>query len=62
MGPLALFERGAPVAFDEDEALRVLAAEEILIDLDLDCGASEATVWTCDLTEKYIEINGSYRT
>ena len=25
-------------------------------------GQGEARFWTCDLTEKYIEINGSYRT
>ncbi|MDR3516350.1 MAG: bifunctional glutamate N-acetyltransferase/amino-acid acetyltransferase ArgJ [Azospirillaceae bacterium] len=32
---------------------------EILIELGLDDGA--ATVWTCDLTHGYIDINGSYR-
>lgn len=62
MGPLLLFENGAPVAFEEDEALVVLGGEEVRIELDLGGGSSEATVWTCDLTEKYIEINGSYRT
>ncbi len=62
LGPLRLFENGAPVPFDEEKALAVLAGETVVIDIDLGLGGEEATVWTCDLTEKYIEINGSYRT
>ncbi len=33
---------------------------DILVDLDLG-GAGSSTVWTCDLTHGYIDINGSYR-
>ncbi|HYG89782.1 MAG TPA: bifunctional glutamate N-acetyltransferase/amino-acid acetyltransferase ArgJ [Azospirillum sp.] len=33
---------------------------DILVDLDLG-GTGQATVWTCDLTHGYIDINGSYR-
>jgi glutamate N-acetyltransferase/amino-acid N-acetyltransferase len=33
---------------------------DILVDLDLG-GKGTATVWTCDLTHGYIDINGSYR-
>lgn len=62
LGPLTLFELGAPLPLDEDAALRVLSEDTVRIEADLGNGMEEATAWTCDLTEKYIEINGSYRT
>ena len=62
MGGILLFEAGGPVPFSEEEALKVLSEEKVVIHIDLGAGTDEATVWTCDLTEKYIEINGSYRT
>ena len=30
--------------------------------LDLAAGNEEASAWGCDLTEKYVEINGKYTT
>jgi glutamate N-acetyltransferase / amino-acid N-acetyltransferase len=62
LGPLTLFRLGAPLPLDEDAALKVLSEEFVPIEIDLGDGDALATVWTCDLTEKYIEINGSYRT
>lgn len=62
MGILDLMIAGNPLPFSEDEALAILSQDEINIVADLKNGAESATVWTCDLTEKYIEINGSYRT
>jgi glutamate N-acetyltransferase/amino-acid N-acetyltransferase len=35
--------------------------EEIAIRADLGLGSGKATVWTCDLTKEYVEINGDYR-
>ena len=35
--------------------------EEIVIGVDLGLGKGEATVWTCDLTHAYIQINADYR-
>ena len=35
--------------------------EEIRINVDLGVGDGKATVWTCDLTKRYIEINADYR-
>jgi glutamate N-acetyltransferase/amino-acid N-acetyltransferase len=29
--------------------------------VELGIGSGTATVWTCDLTHGYIDINGSYR-
>jgi glutamate N-acetyltransferase/amino-acid N-acetyltransferase len=35
---------------------------EVRFELDLGAGKAEATAWGCDLTEKYVEINGRYTT
>ena len=34
---------------------------EIDITVDVGWGRASATVWTCDLTKRYVEINGDYR-
>ena len=62
LGDLELFRRGAPLPLDEEAALKVLAEEFVRIEVEVGAGNGSATIWTCDLTEKYIEINGSYRT
>ena len=36
-------------------------AAYITIGVDLGIGPGRATVWTCDLTHGYVDINGSYR-
>ncbi|MDD3266406.1 MAG: bifunctional glutamate N-acetyltransferase/amino-acid acetyltransferase ArgJ [Burkholderiales bacterium] len=59
---LILFEKGIPLAFDEDIALRLLDKPEITINVDLGIGNKSATAWGCDLTYDYIKINASYRT
>ncbi|EJF90468.1 bifunctional glutamate N-acetyltransferase/amino-acid acetyltransferase ArgJ [Bartonella tamiae] len=35
--------------------------DHIVIKVDIDLGQESATVWTCDLTKDYVEINGDYR-
>jgi glutamate N-acetyltransferase/amino-acid N-acetyltransferase len=35
--------------------------EKIDIRVSLGLGKGKATVWTCDLTKEYVEINGDYR-
>ena len=35
--------------------------DELAISVDLGVGRASATVWTCDLTHRYIEINADYR-
>jgi glutamate N-acetyltransferase/amino-acid N-acetyltransferase len=34
----------------------------VVFELDLASGTEQATAWGCDLTEKYVEINGRYTT
>jgi glutamate N-acetyltransferase/amino-acid N-acetyltransferase len=38
-----------------------MKGDEIAIRADIGLGRGKATVWTCDLTKEYVEINGDYR-
>ena len=48
-------------AYDEAAVSAKMREAEIPIRVDLGLGRGRATVWTCDLTKEYIEINGDYR-
>ena len=48
-------------AYDEAEVSQIMKRQEIEIRVDLGLGTGAATVWTCDLTKEYVEINGDYR-
>ncbi len=48
--------------YREEAATAHLALDEVEITVDVGVGEHEATVWTCDLTHGYIEINAGYRT
>ncbi len=55
-------ENGARArAYDEKKAAAAVAGREVAISVDVGVGKGRARVWTCDLTEGYIRINGSYR-
>jgi len=47
--------------YDEAEASAVMKQDEVTLSVDLGLGSGAATVWTCDLTKAYVEINGDYR-
>ena len=47
--------------YSEAEASAVMKEEDIPIRVDIGLGNGRATVWTCDLTKAYVEINGDYR-
>ena len=47
--------------YDEAPVARHLEGQDIRIDVDLGLGEGRATVWTCDLTHGYIDINADYR-
>ncbi len=34
---------------------------ELVIGVDLGLGRARRSVWTCDLTARYVEINADYR-
>jgi len=47
--------------YDEAALTPHMQGREIDIAVDVGMGRGRATVWTCDLTHRYIDINGSYR-
>jgi glutamate N-acetyltransferase/amino-acid N-acetyltransferase len=47
--------------YDETPVIKHIKGSDVTIDIDLGIGRGKATVWTCDLTHGYIDINGSYR-
>ena len=47
--------------YSEERATDHLKEHEIEIRVDVGVGDGTATVWTCDLTHGYIEINAGYR-
>jgi len=48
-------------SYDEAVTSAYMKNAEITVAVDIGLGAGEARVWTCDLTEGYIEINADYR-
>ena len=47
--------------YSEKRATDHLKQKEIILTINVGVGKSKATVYTCDLTHKYIEINADYR-
>jgi glutamate N-acetyltransferase/amino-acid N-acetyltransferase len=60
-GKLKVFDKGVPLTFDEDEAVRIMKAPEVTVIADMNEGGEEATAWGCDLTYDYVKINADYR-
>jgi glutamate N-acetyltransferase/amino-acid N-acetyltransferase len=52
---------GIVPGYDETPVVAHMKGREIDIEVDIGLGDGRATVWTCDLTHGYIDINGSYR-
>ncbi len=61
-GKIHVGENGAFVKFSEEIAAKVLAEDEIYIDISVGDGEGKATAYGCDLTYDYVKINGDYRT
>jgi len=61
-GDVLVAEKGwvAP-GYREEDAAALMKRDEIVISVDIGLGAGAATVWTCDLTHGYIDINADYR-
>ncbi len=47
--------------YDEAPVVAHMQGREVEIAVDIGLGRGKATVWTCDLTHGYIDINGAYR-
>ena len=62
VGGIQIASEGAPVpGYNETPVAEHMQGREIHISVDLGIGAGRATVWTCDLTHGYVDINGAYR-
>ena len=48
--------------YNEDEVSEYMKSDSIDINVDISSGSKSFKVYTMDLTKKYIEINGDYRT
>ncbi len=57
----AALSGAADPAFDEPAAARHMKGQEVKIAVEIGSGPGSATVWTCDLTHAYIDINADYR-
>jgi glutamate N-acetyltransferase/amino-acid N-acetyltransferase len=47
--------------YQEEDGAAYMQGDELLFHVDLGLGKGKRTVWTCDLTARYIEINADYR-
>ncbi len=62
IGGVTVARDGAPVPdYDETPVAAHMRGREVAIAVDVGVGNGRATVWTCDLTHGYIDINASYR-
>ena len=62
IGGIPVAEDGVAVHdFDEAPVARHMKEQEIGIAVDVGVGNGRATVWTCDLTHGYVDINADYR-
>lgn len=61
-GDIVVAENGwrAP-SYDEAETSAYMKGDRLVIGVDLGLGKAARTVWTCDLTHRYIDINADYR-
>ncbi|WP_151719108.1 bifunctional glutamate N-acetyltransferase/amino-acid acetyltransferase ArgJ [Gemmobacter serpentinus] len=61
-GDILVAEKGwrAP-SYSEEAGASYMKQQELVISVDLGMGRAKRTVWTCDLTNRYIEINADYR-
>lgn len=63
IGGVEVAKNGQVVAgYDESPVAEHMKGRDIVIEADVGVGNESATVWTCDLTHRYIDINADYRT
>ena len=62
IGGVKITDQGKVVpGYDEGPVALHMKGQEISIAVDIGIGQGKATVWTCDLTHGYIDINADYR-
>ena len=59
---IKITKKGSLVAnYKEELVANKMKDKNIVIDIDMGIGKENSTVWTCDLTKEYININADYR-
>jgi glutamate N-acetyltransferase/amino-acid N-acetyltransferase len=48
-------------SYDEAKMSAYMKNKELEVSVDVGAGRGSAEMWTCDLTKRYVEINGDYR-
>ena len=48
-------------SYDEAKMSAYMKRQDLEVTIDVGMGRATAAVWTCDLTKRYVEINGDYR-
>ena len=61
-GDIPVYADGVGTSYDADALRTVMTAHDIVVEIDLKDGDSEAKVWTCDFSYEYVKINGEYHT
>ncbi len=54
-------EGARAIDYSEKLATKAVSGSEVKIRVDVGVGRAKARVWTCDLTDGYVKINGAYR-
>ena len=62
IGGITVVENGMGTTVDEAALHAVMAAHDVLLEIDLAVGDASLSVWTCDLSYEYVKINGEYHT
>ena len=61
-GDLVVAEKGwRSPGYSEEATSAYMKNDELVIGVDMGLGKAKKTVWTCDLTHGYIDINADYR-
>jgi glutamate N-acetyltransferase/amino-acid N-acetyltransferase len=61
-GPLVAAQDGlVSPTYDEAKMSAYMKNKELEVSVDVGMGRGSAAIWTCDLTKRYVEINGDYR-
>lgn len=61
-GDILVAEKGwVSPDYREADGAAYMKQDDLVVGVDLGIGSGESTVWTCDLTHRYIEINADYR-
>lgn len=62
IGDVWLMRAGEIQPFDRQYAVAQMAGPEVYVYANLNLGPASARAWGCDLTERYVDINGRYTT